>query len=99
MELEIVVYYIVAALLFWVGIAMGLGDGGYHPSRAELAISISIRLLFILAALLLTFRIAWLFRVPQSDQSKGRSLRLTLPLSLGAVSLGPMLLLVSLTRC
>jgi predicted small integral membrane protein len=94
--LRVAVYFLVASGLLYVGIAMGtVLPGGYPESRLEKTVPV---LFFILPALLLTCRIAWLLRQPASNQSRGRSFRLTLPLSLGVVLLGAILISLAIFR-
>lgn len=94
--LRVAVYFLVAPVLLYVGIVMGtVLPGGYHESRFEKTVPL---LFFILPALLLTCRIAWLLRQPASNQSRGCGLRLTLPLSLGVVLLGAVLISLVIFR-
>jgi hypothetical protein len=90
------IWFLVASVFLYLGIAMNLLDpGGYHKSRFEIAIPLVI---FVSPALLMTFRIAWMLRRPGLSQLKGRSLWLTIPLSLGGVVLGAVLISVALFR-
>jgi len=67
---EIVVYFIVGLLLFWLGFGMSFfNEGGRHESRAEIAITLSISACFILGGLMLFRKIARLFHA-ESVQSK-----------------------------
>jgi hypothetical protein len=66
---EIVVYFIVALLFLWVGFFMlFFNEGGYHESRGELAIDLSIGGLLILVGLVLVRKIVRLFRRAKSQQ-------------------------------
>jgi predicted small integral membrane protein len=94
--LRVAMYFLVASVLLYSGIAMGtVLPGGYHESQFEKTVPL---LFFILPALLLTCRIAWLLRQPASNQSRGCSFRLTLPLSLGVVLLGAALISLVIFR-
>ena len=90
------VYFLVASVLLYFGIAIPmLTPGGHHESRFEAAMPY---LLFVLPGLLVTFRIAWVLRRPTSAESKGRQLWLTLLLSVGGAFLGAVLISVLLWR-
>ena len=94
--LSLFVYFSIASFLLYIGVAICfVSPGGYHESVLA---QISRLALFIVPALLLTFRIAWIMRRPESPQSKGRGLRLTIPMSLGIVVLGSILISVVIFR-
>lgn len=94
--LSLLIYFPTASFLLYIGIAICfVPPGGYHESALA---QISRLALFILPALLLTFRIAWIMRRPESPQSKGRGLRLTIPVSIGIVVLGSILISIALFR-
>jgi hypothetical protein len=93
---QFVVYFFVASVLLYLGIGVyALSPGGYDESRFDQLVPF---LFLILPALFLTCRIAWLLRRPGSDQLKGRSLWLTLPLSLGVVLLEAVLISLVIFR-
>jgi len=90
------VYFLVASVLLYFGIAIPMLDpGGYHESRFEVAMPY---LLFVLPGLLVSFRIAWVLRQPASPESKGRPLWLTMLLSMGGAVVGAVLISVLLFR-
>jgi len=94
--LSLLIYFPAASVLLYIGIAICfVSPDGYHESALPQIGSLA---LFIVPALLLTFRIAWIMRRPESPQSKGRGLRLTIPVSLGIVVLGSVLISVVLFR-
>jgi hypothetical protein len=87
--LTIGLYFAVASFLLYLGIGISaLVPAPPDESRFAQAI---LPLLFVLLALLLTFRLAWILRRPGSPQSKRRRLWLTLPISLAGVFLGSVL--------
>jgi membrane protease YdiL (CAAX protease family) len=87
--------FCVASLLFYLACAISflVPGGGPKESLLEQA---ARPVLFLIPALLITFRIAWLLRRPHSPEQKGRGLKITLPLSLLAVMLGALLISVIL---
>jgi len=90
------IYLFFAAFLLYLGIAIGfVSPGGYHENRFEQAVPL---LIFVLPALLLTCRIAWMLGRLELPQLKGFGLGLTLPLSLGLVILGAVLISVAVWR-
>jgi hypothetical protein len=94
--LSLLIYFPTASFLLYIGLAICfVSPGGYHESALT---QISRLALFIVPALLLTFRIAWIMRRPESPQLKGRGLRLTVPASLGIVVLGSILISLAIFR-
>jgi len=63
--------------------------GGPRESLLERA---AFPVVLLVLALFLTFRIAWLLRRPGSLEQKGRGLKITIPASLLAVTLGAILI-------
>lgn len=89
------VYLLIASVLLYFGIAMELvSPGGYNESWFELVMPL---LFFVIPALLLACRSAWMLRL-ELPQLKRFGLWLTLPLSLGLVSLGAILISVVIWR-
>jgi hypothetical protein len=87
--------FVVASFLLYLGVAMWLlTPGGYHESLLEQAIPA----LFILFAGILICGIAWLLRRAESVEPKLRSRRLTLPLTLGIVLMGSVLISLAVFR-
>jgi hypothetical protein len=85
-----VTYFLVAAGLLYLGIGIPLlTPGGYKESLFQAVLP---SLIFVCPALLITYRIASMLRRYGSPQSKARSLWLTLPISLGVVILGAVLI-------
>ncbi len=83
--------YCVASLFFYIAFASCfLGEGG-GPKESLLEQAV-LPVLFLVPALLLTFRIAKRLCRPDSLERRGRGLRITLPLSLLAVMLGALLI-------
>src|SRR5690242_5270633 len=78
----VVTFFVVASLLFYFGLALWFVPTGYISTIFELLLP----LIFILPALLIGCRLAWILR------SERRSLWLTLPICLGGVSLGALLI-------
>jgi len=76
-----------ASLLFYLAFASCflLPGGGPKESLLERA---ALPFFLLVPALLITFRIAWRLRRPDSLERKGRGLQITLPFSLLAVILG-----------
>ena len=94
--LTVGVYFVIASLLLYIGFAIGnLVPAPPEESRLAQAM---FPLLFLLAALLLTFRIAWILRRPESSASKRRGLWLAVPLSIAGVFLGLVLVSVAVWR-
>ena len=89
-------YFVVASFLLYLGI--GIGTLVPAPPEESRFAQAMFPLFFVVLALLLTFRIAWILRRPESLQSKGRRLWLTLPLSLAGVFLGSVLVSVAMWR-
>lgn len=89
--LVIGLHFILATILLYLGLATYLLT---PVARDEGLLSKAAPLFFVLPTLVVTFRMAWITRRPESPQSKGRSLWLTLPLSCGGVLLAAVLILV-----
>ena len=85
----LVLYVLAASILFYFGVAIvSLTPGGYHESWFEAALPL---LIFMFPALLITGRIAWLL-------SKARPLWLTVPISIGVVAIGAVLISLAIWR-
>ncbi|SRR6266576_4250721 len=89
------ILFLAASFLLYLGMAIWLfNPAGYHQTPADQATP----LLFIVPALLLVCGIAFMLRRQESDPYKGRDLQLTLPLSLGIVALGALVISVAILR-
>jgi hypothetical protein len=94
--LSICAYFAIASFLLYLGVAVCfVSPGGYRAPLFEKALPV---LVTTLPALLLTFRIAWILRRPESDARKARGLLVTIPLSLAGVMLGALLISVLIFR-
>jgi len=75
---------------------VSLAPGGDpHESLPEAALPL---LIFTIPALLITGRIAWLLRRAESAESTARPLWLTVPISIGAVVIGAVLISIAIWR-
>ena len=83
-SLLIAIYLVLATTLLFFGLVI-LRLAYLDPSEGALHYLVPSLLFFITPALFFTMRIAWMLRRPPSDYLKGRSLWLTLPLSLAVV--------------
>jgi len=94
--LSLCVYFSIASFLLYLGVAVGFtSPGGYHESAIE---KILPHLVATLPALVLTLRIAWILRRPESAQRKALGLLVTIPLSLVTVLLGALVISVLIFR-
>jgi hypothetical protein len=90
------VYFAIASFLLYLGIGIYTLVPA-PPGESPFAQAAS-SLVFVLLALLLTCRIGWLLRRPESSQTKGRHLWLTIPVSLAGVFLGSVIVSMAIWR-
>lgn len=93
---SLMVYFLTASLLLYLGIGIGLLSPT-TPDESRLA-RLTPPLFFISVAALLVLRTAWILRRPESPQSRGRGLKLTIPLSLAVVIVGCLLISLAIFR-
>ena len=94
--LTLAAHFVVGSFLLYLGLAAGTLVPS-PPEQSRLA-QATLPVLLVLLALAVTFRIAWILRQPESSNSTGRQMWLTLPLSLAGVLSGSLLLSIALLR-